>query len=251
VSLDASKLDGVRELGNGVVQARCPACAEGGHDKSGEHLRIYPDGRYGCCVYPKDPEHRKRIHALAGERSQQSIKVRVTAVKIAAPIHSGIFQKISGLFPPTAPGTAGTGDSDSEKIGTPGTGVNESNATTAGELFPDDNNFGTLGTPSSLLTRVCARENNSHIYKLKELVAPRPKRPRCLHTATEEGEDKPLNEELPFLTADGSLSIPFNSPERYHWWKGGQSVAETLKEVIERSASARPPEQRRNDEYEY
>jgi len=35
----------------------------------------------------------------------------------------------------------------------------------------------------------------------------------------------------PFLTVDGTLSIPFNSPERYHWWKGGQSVAQTLIEV--------------------
>jgi len=35
----------------------------------------------------------------------------------------------------------------------------------------------------------------------------------------------------PFLTVDGTLSIPFNSPERYHWWKGGQSVPQTLIEV--------------------
>jgi hypothetical protein len=39
---------------------------------------------------------------------------------------------------------------------------------------------------------------------------------------------------LPFLTAGGDLSIPFDSPERYHWWRGGQSVAETMKEVKER-----------------
>jgi hypothetical protein len=36
---------------------------------------------------------------------------------------------------------------------------------------------------------------------------------------------------LPFLTAGGDLSIPFDSPERYHWWRGGQSVAQTLQEV--------------------
>jgi len=44
-----------------------------------------------------------------------------------------------------------------------------------------------------------------------------------LRTATEE--------QLPFLTAGGDLSIPFDSPERYHWWKGGQSVAATLAEL--------------------
>jgi len=36
---------------------------------------------------------------------------------------------------------------------------------------------------------------------------------------------------LPFLTPGGSLVIPFDSPQRYHWWRGGQSVAATLKEV--------------------
>ena len=42
---------------------------------------------------------------------------------------------------------------------------------------------------------------------------------------------------LPFLTPGGDLSIPFDSPERYHWWKldgNRQSVAETLNEVRER-----------------
>jgi len=45
-------------------------------------------------------------------------------------------------------------------------------------------------------------------------------------------------ERLPFLTAGGDLSIPFDSPERYHWWRGGQSVAETLLEVKERMKNA-------------
>lgn len=48
-------------------------------------------------------------------------------------------------------------------------------------------------------------------------------------------------ERLPFLTAGRSLSIPFDSPERYHWWKpDGErlSVAETLAEVKERRKNA-------------
>jgi hypothetical protein len=39
---------------------------------------------------------------------------------------------------------------------------------------------------------------------------------------------------LPFLTADGTLSIPFDSPERYQWWKPDVerlTVAETLQEA--------------------
>ena len=73
MSLDVAKLEKVRELAGGLVQARCPACAEGGHDRTGEHLRIYPDGRFGCCVHPKDGEHRKRIWALAGVRQPGTI----------------------------------------------------------------------------------------------------------------------------------------------------------------------------------
>jgi len=41
---------------------------------------------------------------------------------------------------------------------------------------------------------------------------------------------------LPFLTAGGDLSIPFDSPERYHWWRGGQSVEQTRAEVLARVA---------------
>ena len=37
---------------------------------------------------------------------------------------------------------------------------------------------------------------------------------------------------MPHLTAGGTLVIPFTSPERYHWWKGGQSIAATFAEVI-------------------
>ena len=35
---------------------------------------------------------------------------------------------------------------------------------------------------------------------------------------------------LPYVTDYGSLVIPCNSPERFRWWQGGQSVCDTLKE---------------------
>jgi hypothetical protein len=44
-------------------------------------------------------------------------------------------------------------------------------------------------------------------------------------------------ERLPYLTPGGTLVIPFNSPQRYHWWKpDGErlSVAEIMCEVKER-----------------
>lgn len=46
--------------------ARCPACAERGGDRRGEHLVILPSGRFGCAAFPGDQEHRRRIFALVG-----------------------------------------------------------------------------------------------------------------------------------------------------------------------------------------
>lgn len=37
---------------------------------------------------------------------------------------------------------------------------------------------------------------------------------------------------MPHFTPGGTLVIPFDCPERFHWWKpGGQSVKETTAEV--------------------
>src|SRR6266850_5248547 len=98
MSLDPSKLQKVVELGEGVKRARCPACAESGSDKSGQHLRIYPDGKFGCCVHPGDVEHRKRIYALAGERGQRGIKVRVASAKAVQAIQSGVLGRLGRTF---------------------------------------------------------------------------------------------------------------------------------------------------------
>ena len=43
----------------------------------------------------------------------------------------------------------------------------------------------------------------------------------------EAGKIKPL----PHITNFGSLIIPHNSPQKYHWWNRGQSVVNTLKEL--------------------
>jgi hypothetical protein len=64
--LDRSRLECVAIRGD-VTFARCPACAEAGSDKTGNHLRITPDGRFGCAVHPGDRAHRARIWALAGD----------------------------------------------------------------------------------------------------------------------------------------------------------------------------------------
>ena len=65
MSLDLSKLQCLQNL-PGKIIARCPACAEAGGDKKGNHLVIYPAGQYGCAAYQGDELHRKRIMRLAG-----------------------------------------------------------------------------------------------------------------------------------------------------------------------------------------
>lgn len=137
VSLDLRKLTHVRTLPDGGAQARCPACAEGGHDRKGEHLRVYPDGRFGCCVYPKDREHRKRIHALAGNHGPQAIRVKVASANTAAPLKAGVLGRLGRLFE------------------TP----EQENSRTADQ-------FGTAGTPFSYL-RAYAREDvkRENIYR--------------------------------------------------------------------------------------
>lgn len=193
MSLELNRLERVRELGGGIIQARCPACAEDGHDRTGEHLRIHPDGRFGCCVHPKDTAHRKRIFALAGnsERKPFSLKLPKTSVKMAAASVKAALQT----------------------------------------------SFGTLGTAS---TNPCAyaREKDS-IEELKDFDTCVPAVPADEHDFDLDAPvpsvpqvEQPPQEPMPHLLADGTLVIPFDSPERYHWWKGGQSVAQTRAEVL-------------------
>jgi hypothetical protein len=67
MSIDMSKLENVKNKGNRTV-ARCPACAESGQDKKGNHLIINSDGKFACVMFPgsSGDEHRKRIFRLTG-----------------------------------------------------------------------------------------------------------------------------------------------------------------------------------------
>ena len=245
MSLDATKLQKVADLGDGVKRARCPACAESGSDKSGQHLRIYPDGKFGCCVHPGNSEHRKRIYALAGERGQRGIKVRVAAAVSGEAVQSGVLGRLGRSFASPARTDAPDGVSEvesemfeSEESRTCRTGEPNSNSDTENhEKEPRTARTGqtecveelcnyerTLRTPQ--LSLVLQQEDSeiekykTHIYQdIDEGV-------RCV---------RQRKEKLPHLTSDGDLRIPFESPERYHWWKSGQSVKETLAELRERT----------------
>src|SRR5512137_1519716 len=109
MSLDVSKLEKARQMSGGIVQARCPACAEGGGDRRGEHLRVYPDGRYGCCVHPKDGQHRKRIFALVGAR-----KPGTFALRLKTPPELPAVRSVKAVLAAPSFRTLRTPDSESE-----------------------------------------------------------------------------------------------------------------------------------------
>jgi len=207
MSLDLGKLEKLRELGNGVVQARCPACAGGGRDRAGEHLRVYPDGRFGCAVYPKDREHRKRIFALAGDNTPRQFTVKVASGRPPVEAARSVTESLTGLLR-----TLRTGVSES---------VSSPTSQRAGDSFPRQD-LRTLRTPL-LMSRAYARGDEGVM---------------CDDTHTCKDNEKgvlsvlsPRSGPMPYFTPGGTLVIPFDSPERFHWWKGGQSVAETLAEV--------------------
>ena len=71
MSLDRNKLENVVQI-DGKITARCPACQEDGGDNTGNHLVVYPYGRFGCVVNPGSSEHRRRIFRLVGKRNGSS-----------------------------------------------------------------------------------------------------------------------------------------------------------------------------------
>ena len=72
MALDLTRLEKIRRNPAGKITARCPACAEEGGDRKGTHLVIFPDEKFACAARAGDGDHRKRIMALVGIRSEVS-----------------------------------------------------------------------------------------------------------------------------------------------------------------------------------
>ena len=220
MALQFDLLENARTTGGGRIQARCPACAEGGGDTSGEHLIIYPDGRFGCCVNSDDKQHRKRIFALVGRKKslpvitarppprtvRQSIRVEMTPMKLPVPPTKHdpelpVPELKSGINPPL--------------IGT----------------------LGTLGTPFSNPRGYSGQKSITYApYLYEGKILPVPSVPDVPKPSDEKDSETPVpnvpnHSPKPYIDTDGNLRIPFDSAARYHWWKGGQSVDETLREV--------------------
>lgn len=69
-ALDLARLENAKQR-NGKTTAACPACRAAGGDKTGNHLVIFANGKFGCCACPDDPEHRKLIFELVGTREEK------------------------------------------------------------------------------------------------------------------------------------------------------------------------------------
>lgn len=126
MSLDPSKLENARQCGQKII-ARCPACAEQGHDQKGEHLVIMPDGRFGCVTSPGAPgkEHRQRIYALAGDKTTS--RRGACIIRVRRPV----LPKLPELAAPP---------SKSGQVGTAGTPFSNPRATGAAGMNHDAKN---------------------------------------------------------------------------------------------------------------
>ena len=82
MGIDIAKLELVKQCGNQII-ARCPACAEEGHDRKGDHLCVYEGGRFSCVLFggKAGHQHRQRIFQLVGVKDMPSklIKIRKPA----------------------------------------------------------------------------------------------------------------------------------------------------------------------------
>ncbi len=72
IDLLENKRTVTKSQGSAIV-ARCPACAEQGGDRKGDHLIVFPDGRFGCIQFQgqsdESRQHRRRIFQIAGATS--------------------------------------------------------------------------------------------------------------------------------------------------------------------------------------
>jgi hypothetical protein len=195
MSLNLSKLIHVVRLEGGGIRAQCPACAEAGHDKRGEHLFVFPDGGYGCCVHQGNHEHRRRIYALAGEHKPSDLRIYRQAMPQGT-VRRDILRHINpSLRRPTEANLESTGAS--EEVG----------------------------------------RESCHTVASQEERAPKPAVQVASLNPEQHQQNRIRRVRFPYIDATGTVIIPFDSPEKYHWWDGGQSVAETRAELLSKRSS--------------
>lgn len=96
MTLDISKLKNVHYSSDKLI-ARCPACAENNHDRKGEHLCIYSNGKFSCVVNPGPSgiPHRKRIFELVGIQDKTIPSHSNKTIKVEKPDKNNYSKTIS------------------------------------------------------------------------------------------------------------------------------------------------------------
>ena len=97
IKIDLSKLENVKHHGSKVI-ARCPACAETGNDRKGEHLFIEQSDRFGCVVFPgaDGHKHRQRIFELVGIKTNVPSGFKIRKATSPTPSDQPIKKDILG-----------------------------------------------------------------------------------------------------------------------------------------------------------
>ena len=83
ICLQLNLLGKLRRQSGGYV-SQCPACAEAGLDRQGNHLIIWDDGRFACVCHPgrSGSMHRKRIFQLVGNKQQTNKPVPFVQISL-------------------------------------------------------------------------------------------------------------------------------------------------------------------------
>ncbi len=55
------------------ITMACPACREAGSDNSGNHLAVFPTGKFACAVHPGDKAHNRRIVELRPDLGKEDV----------------------------------------------------------------------------------------------------------------------------------------------------------------------------------
>jgi hypothetical protein len=164
--------------------------------------------------------------------------VRVAEPKPTVLVKSGILGHLGRLFGNGArpePGQNGEAEAEPEgtRFGTPGTGLAKSKVDPVVGTNPQLHESGTPGTPSK--NPYAVRKRISEEEEVQCTIKDFRAGVRGVPDASKSGPmERPAKEQvrLPYLMPDGTLVIPFNSPEQFHWWKGGQSVKDTKAEIV-------------------
>jgi hypothetical protein len=171
---------------------------------------------------------------LVGERKRRAIQVRVSSAKSSPLVQGPLLGRLGRLFASQpranardawdAPDEVAESSDDS---GTPGTGQSKS-----AEQLP--NHLGTIGTtlnPSAYREKSSVHRERLLPLYAKDIDQGVPSVPSQDLVSESEPTVPTAPRRQPHFTEGGVLVIPFDSDPKYHWWRGGQTIAETRAEL--------------------